>query len=221
VRLLHNFILHFLLWLNRGKEPQFRKWIFLETQKEKILQAVENGDDFPSELLSYISTAWGVSYKWFEFADWTLIAKAFYLCLFQSPNIELPLITPTNEKSKDEPWDYKSRTWHLYSHLLAKAYGWTLEYISCLRVEDALSKIQEIIVEDQLEKEFFYGLSEVAYHYDKSTKTSKFVPMPRPHWMRAQPKPIQRFKIPVSMMPMGVVIMDNVLPEEYMPKEIH
>jgi hypothetical protein len=88
-------------------------------------------------------------------------------------------------------------------------------------VEDALSKIQEIIVEDQLEKEFFYGLSEVAYHYDKSTKTSKFVPMPRPHWMRAQPKPIQRFKIPVSMMPMGVVIMDNVLPEEYMPKEIH
>jgi len=63
--------------------------------------------------------------------------------------------------------------------MLAKNYGWTLEYVSMLQVEEALAKIQEILVDEQLEHEFFYGLSEVAYSYDSSTKKSKFVPMPQ------------------------------------------
>ncbi len=193
----------------------------MELQKENIIKAVEGGSDFPSELLGYLSIALGVSSKWFEFSDWTLLARIFYLCISLSPKLDLPITTPSDEKSKEEDWSYPGRTWHLYAHLLAKNYGWSLEYISCLQVRDALAKIQEIMTDDQLEREFEYGLSEMAYSYDKNTKKSKFVPLPRPHWMRKKIQAVKRFPIPVSMMPMGNVIMDGVLPPELMPKEIH
>jgi hypothetical protein len=221
VRILNNLIIHLLLWWNRGKQPQFKKWIFLEQQKEKIVQAVENDDNFPSELLSYISTAWGIDRKWFENADWTLLVNTFYVCISKSPQVELPITTPSGDKQKDDPWDYENRTWHLYSHMLAKSYGWNLEYIARLSVMEALAKVQEIIAEDQLDKEFYYGLSEVAYHYDKGTKQSKFVPLPRPHWMRPKILPIKKSIMPASLLPVGVVITEGVLPPEFMPKEIH
>lgn len=209
------------MWWNRGKSPpRLKQWVELEAQKEKIVQAVEKGDDFPSELLLFISTAWGVNSKWIENADWNLIIQAFYLCLSKLPKVDLPITSPSNEKSKEESWDYSARTWHLYSHLLAKAYGWTLEYISHLQVDEALSKIQEIIVEDQLDKEFMYSLSEIAYQYDKNTKTSKFVPLPRPHWMRTKVQPIKKFVMPKSSLPVGNVITEGVLPPEFMSKEL-
>ena len=180
MRIFHNCILNLLLWWNRGKSPpRLKKWIELEDRKEKIIKAVEGGNDFPKELFSYLSTALGVSDKWFERADWLLIAKAFYVCVSKSPKVELPITSPTDEKvGKEESWDYDNRTWHLYSHLLAKSYGWTLEYIAMLPVVETMAKIQEIVVDDQLEKEFQYGLSEMAYRYDKNSKTSKFVPLP-------------------------------------------
>lgn len=186
-----------------------------------MVQAIESDGDFPTELLRFLSIAWGIDYKWFEKSDWVLLVNSFYICLSSSPQIKLPLTSPTNEKSKEESWNYPGRTWHLYSHLLAKAYGWTLAEISNLQVEEALAKIQEIMVDDQLDREFYHGLSEIAYHYDKNTKTSKFVPLPRPHWMRPRIEPIKKSRIPASLMPMGVVIADGVLPPEFMPKEIH
>ena len=201
--------------------PRLKKWIELEQRKEKIIEAVEKGDDFPNELFSYLSTALGVHSKCYDKADWYQVFQAFYVCLSKFPELELPLLTPSNEKGKDEPWNYPYRTWHLYSHLLAKAYGWTIKEISQLHVEEALAKIQEIIVDDQLEKEFFYGLSEIAYPYDKNSKTSKFVPLPRPHWMRTKIQPVKKVIIPASMMPVGNVIMEGVLPPELMPKEVH
>jgi hypothetical protein len=209
-------------WNKRGTSPpRLKKWILLEAQKEKIIRAIEKGHDFPSELFSYLSIALGVSYKRYEYADWKLLVEAFYSCVLKSPILELPITLPSNEASKEESWDYPTRTWHLYSHLLAKSYGWPLEYISCLQVEEALAKIQEIIVDDQLDREFIYGLSEVAYHYDKNSKTSKFVPLPRPHWMRPRMQPVKKMIIPKSMMPVGNVITEGVLPPELMPREIH
>jgi hypothetical protein len=209
-----------MLLVKVGGQPRLKKWIGLEQQKENIMKAVEDGDNFPDELLRYLAAFVGVRYKWYENADWILLIQAFYLCVSKSPQVDLPITTPSNEKSKDESWDYPSRTWHLYSHLLAKTYGWSLSEISQLRVEEALAKIQEIMVDDQLDREFQYGLSELAYHYDKNSKTSKFVPLPRPSWMRTKIQPIKKFLIPKSMLPVGNVISDGVLPPELMPKEI-
>lgn len=220
MRIFHNCILYILTVLVKiGGQPRLKKWVLLEQQKEKIVKAIDNGT-FPDEIYAYLSIALGVKYTWYELADWTLLVEAFQQSVLKSPQISLPIVSPSNEKSKDESWDYDERTWHLYSHLLAKAYGWTLSEISQLRVEEALAKIQEIMVDEQLEHEFIYSLSEAAYSYDKNTKTSKFVPLPRPHWMRTKVQPIKKFKIPVSMMPMGNVIMKDVLPPEFLPKEV-
>jgi len=193
----------------------------LESIKEKIIEAVKtNGEDFPDRVLEYIFTALGVSPKWYEKADWIRVITLFYVCLSKSPRVELPFLLPSGEKAEPEPWHYEGRTWHAYSHTIAKTYGWTLKEISQLKVEEALAKIQEILTDEQLEREFVYGLSEIAYPYNKNTKKSEFVPLPRPHWMRPKARPIPRFKIPVSMMPVGNVISEGVLSEEYAPKPV-
>lgn len=198
--------------------PRFRKWLELEHLKEKLLEAVDGGD-LPLWLMQYLSTAfWGTDPKWFKDADWFLIISAFYKVLSKSPKLDLPITKPNDDKPKEESWDYENRTWPLYSHLLAKSYGWTLEYISQLHVEEALATIQEILVEEQLDREFYYGLSEIAYVYDKNSKTSRFHPLPRPFWMRPKIKEIKKFPIPKAMLPFGVNY--DSLPEEYRPKEI-
>ena len=200
--------------------PKLKKWIELETYKDRIIKSTEDGN-FPVYLLQYLSIALGVPYTKFDHANWVRLVSTFYLSLSKSPKVRLPITSLTDEKSKEEAWHYDGRTWHLYSHLLAKTYGWSLEYISQLHVEEALAKIQEIMVDEQLEHEFFYGLSEAAYSYDKNTKQSKFVPLPRPHWMRAKIQPIKKFLIPKDMMPVGVVNGMDALPDEYKPKEIN
>lgn len=219
-RFFHNLILSILsLGINWGKSPRFKKWLELESYKEKIIKATDGGD-FPKALLKYLSVALGVSERWFEEADWVLLVSAFYLSISKSPKVDLPITQASEERHKEEDWSYDGRMWHLYSHILAKSYGWDLEYISCLHVGEALAKIQEILTDEQLEHEFTYGLSEMAYSYDKHTQKSKFVPLPRPSWMRPKAKPIQKFMIPASMLPAGVINMADALPDEYLPKPL-
>lgn len=203
----------------RGKEPNFRKWLQLESLKEKIIKAVRDGADFPTSLFHYLDTALPINHKFYWKADWIKIVELFYALLSNSPKIELPITAPAEQKDKEEPWNYDGRLWHMYSHLIAKSYGWTLETISQLRPVDALAKIQEILTDEQLDREFYYGLSEVAYAYDKGSKKSRYVPMPRPHWMRPAIKPIEKILIPASMLPMGNVIMDGI-PDELKPKQV-
>jgi hypothetical protein len=201
-----------------NKPPRFRKWLELEHYKDKILEAVDGGN-LPVWMMTYLSTAfWGISPKWFEKADWMRIIMSFYKILSQSPKLDLPITKPGSDKPKEESWDYDNRTWYLYSHMLAKNYGWTLEYISNLHVVSALATIEEILVDEQLDREFHYGLSEMAYQYDSRSKTSKFNPLPRPHWMRPKIKEIKKFPIPKAMLPFGVDY--SSLPPEYRPKEI-
>lgn len=205
-----------------GKEPRLRTWILLEQYKEKIIKAVEKGDsDFPVYLLEFLATVTGVPYRYYHYADWHRLLNLFFLCLSHSPQVELPIISPSHEAHKDSDWDYEGRMWYSYSHMIAKSYGWTMEYISQLKVRDALAIIQEILVDEQLEHEFYYGLSEVAYPYDQATKKSRFVPLTRPHWMRpkVEPDKIEKIMIPIELMPVGVVDYSNALPPELLPKE--
>lgn len=199
--------------------PTFQRWLELESLKEKIIKAVREGTDFPTHLFAYLRTALFINPKHYEKADWFRVVELFYAVLNKSPQVKLPITSPTNDEHKEESWDYDGRIWHLYSHMLAKSYGWSLEYISQLQVVDALAKIQEILTDEQLDREFFYGLSEVAYSYDKGSKKSKYNPMPRPHWMRPAMKPVERFLIPAYMLPVGNVDMRGV-PDELKPKEV-
>ena len=160
-----------------------------------------------------------VPVRYFENAEWTYVVRAFYEILLKLPIVKLPITEPSPDTPVTDDWDYPNRTWYLYSHLIAGAYGWSLEQISVLCVGDALAIIQEIMSEKQLDREFQYSLSEIAYPYDAQTKKSKFTPLPRPHWMRPKIQPIQKFNIPKMLMPMGSVNYAS-LPEEFKPKEI-
>jgi hypothetical protein len=109
------------------------------------------------------------------------------------------------EKVEELSWNYNGRMKHYLIHILAKTYGWDDTYIKKLSVETALSYIQEIFVDDQLDKEFVYSLSEVAYPYNKSTKKSEFHPLPRPVWMQKEIKEVKKIKMLRSMLPVGNV----------------
>lgn len=172
-------------------------------------------------MASLLSTALNVSPKVFLHLPWWMTIRAFFVVISKnSPRIPLPLIVEfDNSPVKDEGWDYPGRAWHMYSHLLAKNYGWTLEYISDLKVDEALAKIQEILTDEQLRREFVWASSEMAYSYDSRSKTSKFVPLNRPYFMRPKIATPKKTKILKSLMPVGSVDY-SAIGKENEPKDI-
>lgn len=191
-------------------QPRFGRWVRLEEQKNKILRAVEeSSDEFPNHLFNFLSTALYLPSHYFRRADWTKIVLALYKAITKlSYKTELALFEPSKENKKDDivSWNYDGRAWHLYAHMLATQYGWSLEYISNLRLPVVLPLIQEILLEDQLTKEFQWTMSERSSYYDDKSKTSKLNPLPRPDWMNKHIDPKKELRvtqIPVGMMPMG------------------
>lgn len=136
-----------------------------------------------------------------------------------APDPSLPILKSPKAK-KESDWEYKGRSWNYFSHLLADAYGWTLEYIAELDVNEALGHIQEVLTSEHLEHEFYHSLSEVAFAYNKSTKKSDYKPLTRPYWMLPVAKPLRKFRIPKSLLPLGVGVDMSGLPEEYGIKKI-
>lgn len=202
---------------HRSSSLGFRKWIELENHKKLIAEAVE-GSDFPDRVFDYLSTAFGDK-KW-DKKPWKTPVYSMADGFQKFNPKDIPILHPPKDGKKSD-WDYEGRTWNHFSHLLASAYGWTLEYIGELDVNEAIGHIQEILTSEYLEQEFTHSLSEVAYAYNKNTKKSDYKPMPRPYWMRpTYDKPIKKFKIPKSLLPVGVGIDVSGLPEEYGIKKI-
>lgn len=191
----------------RSHRPRFQRWTELEELKGYFLRAAEEGGEFPQALARLLSAALSISPSHLKWVDWRKQFLAFnYICLKNLPLISLPLLTeaPTI-KSKRDAWDYTGRIWYLYAHMVAGAYGWTLEKISQLKVEDALAIIQEILTDEQLQREWEWGMSERAYSYDARSKVSKFNELPRPYWMKPKIGAIKKTKILKSMLPIGNV----------------
>lgn len=119
---------------------------------------------------------------------------------------ELPfmrdLVEPTSQAS---PYEYPDRTWAWWIHRLASRYGWTRDEIFALWPEEAACYLQEIFVSEFDEAEERRSLSELAYRYDKGSKKSRFIPLPRPGWMAGKEAPKPR-RVRRAMVPMGVVI---------------
>lgn len=217
---LNNLILRLALWTYTWGEIKFKGWLRLEGIKEKVVKAVAEGsDEFPVLVVEFVATALRVPASYIQDAEWSQMVRAFYEIMMRQPRVSLPLTEPSRDDPKPDDWDYDGRTWQRYSHLLAHEYGWTLEYISRLPVFEALAKIQEILTDQQLEREFYYGLSEIAYPYDAQSKKSYYKPLQRPHWMRPKVNidKIPRIKMPVAALPMGNVNYD-ALPENLKPQ---
>ena len=103
------------------------------------------------------------------------------------------------------PWDYEGRAAILMVHVLMRTYGWSLDRVVNLEPEVGLALISEILVDEQLQQEWEYGLSDVSRVYNPTTKRSHFKPLPRPAWMRYGVEELKA-RIPRNMLPLGKVI---------------
>lgn len=187
---------------------KLKAWLILEDLYIKILKAAEEGDGegFISFLYSYLSAAFDVpeiEYSWYE------IARAFTTNHNHNrPSINFPILRLAKEKKEflENGWEYPERTWFMWMHLLAGKYGWSIEYIANLEIDNAIALLQEILVDAQLDKEFQWSMSEIAYPYNEATKKSKFQPLDRPEWMQPVSKEVQKVKIRASELPVGLVL---------------
>lgn len=219
VYVMGTLIVPLILWRDQKRDILFKEWVVQEERKEKILKAVgDRSDEFPIHLVEFVATALRVPATWIEDISWNKMVEAFYQILMRYPRVDIPITQPHKRDTESkEDWDYEGRSWFFYSNLIASEYGWTFEYISQLKVHDALATIQEILTQDQLKKEFYYSLSEMAYPYNSSTKKASFQPMKRPMWMMPKIKEVPRFQMPASLLPVGSVDY-RALPEELRPQ---
>lgn len=196
--------------------PKLKRWVELETLKIEALDLAKHGKavEFSDRLLSYVSLFLGVSVSEIENLPWTEITSTWITLIgLCRVSIELPFYQFHNLSKEKEPvWEYKQRTWYTWLHELASAYGWNIEYISELDVDDASALLQEIFINDQLDKEFQWMLSEIAYPYNEASKRGEFKPLPRPVWMREEVRYIKEHqkmpsvKIRKDHLPIGNIV---------------
>lgn len=147
---------------------------------------------------------------WYEFA--MVYDQAVRVNL---PTIDFPILHGGGSDNKKQPWEYGGRAWYFWFSLFAANFGWTEDVIANLDIDDALGLYQEIQLNEQLQREWEWGLSEIAYPYDKSTKTSKYMPLTRPSWMMPLiPKQLPVVKMKKSHVPMGNIVDLSAKPEK-------
>lgn len=219
----------FIRLLIKHKRYKFKQWIDLEDRKILIAGASDkNKSEFPYLVIKFLSDSLNIP-KWVWLRLPWMEVWAAYLgvstsTLFREylPIVSLPYTTD-GLKAK-APWEYTGRTWYFYSNLLAHKYGWSLEYIANLSVFDAMAYVQEILLDQQIDREFLWSMSEASSIYDERTKTAKPNPLPRPYWMTTvkadEPLPIPKINIPKNFLPVGNVNYDSVT-EDLKPKEIN
>lgn len=188
---------------------KLKLWFELEELKNKLADAAERGDSTLTGNLicSYLSAASDKEKSIFESASWFDVVAAFVdVREINTPKIKFPLFAAKKlEEEREIAWDYAGRSWIMWVHFLASSYGWSVEYISDLEIETGIGLIQEILVEEQLEREWQWSMSEIAYPYNVQTKKSSFVPLPRPIWMRQVDIKIKKIKMRKDMLPMGMI----------------
>lgn len=199
---------------------KLRVWLELDSIFADIVEAARfgNRENFVSSVYSYISAALSIPRGELEEHPWFEITRALReIYTINKLSINFPILRPSPKEhsSTKEGWEYPGRTWYSWINKLAKSYGWTVEYIENLDIDVAVALLQEIAVDDQLNKEFSWSLSEIAYPFDPTSKKSKFTPMDRPHWMKPIPKPVQKVKIRSSELPVGIVLKWNTDTNEY------
>lgn len=186
--------------------PGLKSWLELDTILQEIRGAAERKELnlLAEKIILYLSVATEDSF-WAD-VPWYDAIKAF-TTIYALCDIKFDFAV-LKAKGDDEilPWDYDERTWFYWAHILAKAYGWALEEIENLDPTHAIALLQEIFVEGQLNKEWEWSLTELAYRYDKITKKSHYEPLKRPTWMQLDIGAVKKFRIQKALIPVGNVI---------------
>lgn len=181
---------------------KFRRWTELEDLRDKLTKAADVSD-LANQLIAYLSAA--LEFDASEL-PWTQTAKLFTDVLEVNSVVRILPFMRYPIKSKPVVYDYEGRTFYTYAHLLAKHYGWSLDHISMLDVDEALALIQEILIDVNHRMEWEWDLSEKSTGYDEQTKKSKHIPFPLPDWMIPAPAEPKKYRIPKVLIPVGNVV---------------
>jgi hypothetical protein len=190
---------------------KLRAWLALEEIYTGIIEATEigNRDEFVSSLYSYVSVAFSIPIEKLQLCPWYEITRAFKeMYQINIPSLDFPMIRKRMQKETNEKvgWEYPGRTWYIWLHLFAGKYSWNVNYIEHLDIDDAIALLQEILVDDQQNKEWQWGMFEGAYKYNEQTRTSTFIPLERPEWMKPIPKPAKKVMVRKSELPVGLIL---------------
>lgn len=146
-------------------------WISLQIKKEEISQS---GDiALVDKIFEFIHQGISLPLEEYEMLPWYFIGEAFqFIDRLNSPSKDFPFLRPSEERPQETVinWDYPGRTWYVWFNTFAKKFGWTKETIADLDIDDACGLMQEIVIDEQMEKEFLHSLSEISYPYNPSTK---------------------------------------------------
>lgn len=185
------------------KRVKLRDWLTLADLREDML---ETKVDIGNKLLAYLRIGTDID-QTEERLPWYKIREAFSLCLeLNKINFEFPILKQAPKRKGTFAWEYKGRDWYYWLNLFASHYGWNVSEVADLDIDDAIGLLGEIELDDQFEKEWEHGLSELSYPYDSATKKNRFVPLQRPRWMNKLPDVSKLTRrIPKSLLPVGIV----------------
>ena len=166
--------------------------------------------DKAKAIYSYLSIVLGGSVD-FDTVSWYETASAFGdVIALNSTKYDFPILKAKIEEVSVS-WDYEGRTFYIWAHMIAEKYGWDIEYIADLDIDDAVAFAQEIAIEEQLNREWEWSLSENSIKWDRKGR-GKFQPLDRPDWMSipyGREKELESTKILKSMLPMGIIVRGN------------
>lgn len=192
------------------KRVRLGKYLDLQDQLTALTKAVKKHDGraMADAIFEYLRLAIPeLSRDQFNDCVWFEITWSFakIAILNQIPG-NLAMIRNKTDGAKPVPWNHDARDRLNWIHVIAGAYHWPKSDIEYLWPEEAVGLIQEILADQQLDREFMHALSEVAYVYNMQTKKSRYVPLLRPPWMVVRELKQVVTRIPKSMMPAGLII---------------
>jgi len=185
-------------------------YLDLQDQLTALAKAVKNRDTMAmaDAIFEYLRIAiLEISRAQFDEFPWLEITWAFarVVLLNQIPG-KLAMLQHKIGGGKPVPWDHGERDRLTWIHIIARTYHWSKKEIENLWPEEAIGLIQEILADQQLDREFMHALSEVAYVFNTQTKKSKYVPLLRPPWMVLRDIEQVVTLIPKKMLPVGHIV---------------
>lgn len=189
---------------------KLKGWAELETLRKQIEEDVSKNDFISTfnTIVKFIETSSTSKLKWDELPWYHLMEAFAQVAELNAPTIKFPILEGNKKEGQQPPWEYKGRAWFFWLNLFSSNYGWTEQAIGDLDIDTALGLYQELVIDEQLEREWWWGLSETAYVYNASTKKSEYKALERPTWMLPMaPKTLPVVKIRQSLMPVGQAVV--------------
>ena len=191
------------------ERPKLKQWLrFEEIRAVQEETAAVRNESFSTMICSYLAAVFSKSVEDFSHEPWFVVLNLYLSVIdFFAPTLPFSILTsnPKHGVTEKVAWEYPGRTWYMWLDMLGSRYHWTQEVIAELSIDDAMGLFQETLFNNQLDKEWQWSLTELAYPYNAASKTSRFQPLERPIWMRTNIAEQQKnVKIHKSMIPLGV-----------------